>query len=298
MSWVLLSVIASIFFALRYVIIKKYLSDVDTLLLAFSTRIFGVLYLLPFLFVFEVNNVSSILFWKTIIITSVLTAAASIMQLNAIKKYELSSSVPFLSFIPLFMIFTVYIIFDEFPNKNAFIGIIFLSIGGIIINQDKPGSNKNLKSFLLKNFGSVLFFGVAIIFGITTTLDRLAINDANCGGFTYTFFWHLFSALLFSFIFLNFKKSRTYIKEFKQNITGFVLQGLFGITAFLCQMMAVEFARKIEANVLYIKAITLLQLFISVLFGLFLFKEKNAIIKIIGSIIMLSGALIVILYSK
>jgi len=297
MLWIWLSLIAAFFFAIRHVIIKKYLSNADVLLTAFIYRFFSILYLLPLLFFYDLVKIVSIKFWIVTLFTAILTAGASIMQIKALQKYDLSSSVPFLAFVPLFMILPVYFLFHEVPDLFSFFGVILLSAGAIVINS----TNKNGLFLFFRNFitnkGSILFFGVAIIYGISTTYDRVAILEAENSGFTYTFYWHVISVFLFSLIFLNFKKIPFYISDVKNHIKGFALQAFFGIAAFFMQMLAVEFAKNVNANVLYIKAITLFQLLVSVFFGIILFKEKNAIYRIIGAFAMIIGAIIIIIVS-
>ena len=297
MLWIILSLTASIFYALRHVVIKKYLKDVDTLLMAFSYRFFSVLFLLPLLLVLNVEPTTK-LFWIITFSTAVLTAVASILQIKAIQKYELSISVPFLAFVPLFMVLSVYLVYKELPEYYALIGIFILVAGSFILTA----GNNNGKWYTVRNIfqskGSVFFFIVAVIFGITSTIDRIAIEDVMNDGFTYTFYWHILSTILFSFIFFNKRKNKLYLAQVKMYIRGFVLQGVFGITAFLLQMLAIEKAFQLEANVLYIKAITLLQLLISVVFGIFLFKEKHVRNKLLGAVVMIIGALIIILSKK
>jgi drug/metabolite transporter (DMT)-like permease len=295
MSWIILSLLSALFFAIRYVIIKKFLSNVNTYLMAFSYRLFGVLYLLPLLYWFKLENLDSALFWWITILTALLTAVASIMQLKALQKYELSTSVPFLAFIPLFMLLPVYLLYQEVPDWRSLWGIVMLSIGAILINRNKE-SRFGLKQ-LLKSKGSLLFFGVALIFGVTTSLDRIPIKEAMNSGFTYTFMWHIVSTILFAFIFFSGKRTE-HVREFKLNLMPFALQGLFGIIAFTCQMWAVEVAKDLNANVIYIKAITLLNLLFSVFFGYLIFKEKNLFYKLSGAVLMLIGAFVVIYFSS
>jgi drug/metabolite transporter (DMT)-like permease len=133
---------------------------------------------------------------------------------------------------------------------------------------------------------------------LTSTIDRTAIEEVKNNGFTFTFYWHILSVFLFSFIFRNTKKPREYIVQVKTHFRGFVLQGIFEVSAFLLQMLAIENAFQLNANVLYIKSITLIQLLISTVFGLWLFKEKNAVNKLAGAIIMVAGATIIILSRK
>jgi len=293
--WILLSLNAALFFALRYVVVKKYLNGVDTYLLAFSARFFSVIFLLPLLPFNSLKGLCSINFWAVIITTSLLTAAASIMQLHSIKNYDLSSSLPFLSFIPLFMILSVFLIFKELPSFQSIWGILLLTVGAYILNIGKNYSILSPIKNLLKDFGALLFFGVAVIFGLTTTLDRIGIENAGNSAFSYSFFWNIFSVLLFSLIFLNRKKNRLYFSQTKKNIIPLTVQGLFTIIAVYSQMLAIELAKGISANVIYVKALTLLQMFIGVIFGILIFKEKNILFRIIGSALMLAGAVIIII---
>lgn len=335
MSWIHLSLAAAFFYAFRYVIIKKRLSSCDTAVITFAARFFGALFITPALFFIKTPpGASSPLFWKTILATSTLTGVASMMQFHSIKKHDISSSLPFLSFVPLFMVFFVYVIFGELPDPRAAAGIIFLCAGAFVINRGSPTplASRNAETTPLqhltaapphcssvsqphcssltaasphcsslvsfKNPGAVLFFAASIILGLTTALDRLAIVESGAGGLAYTIFWNIFSALLFSLIFLDDKKRRIYIEQIRSHLGFFTLQGFFGIAAFAFQMLAVECARDISANVIYVKTLTLLQLLIGVIFGIAMFGEKEPGRKIAGSLIMLSGAVIITIFAK
>ncbi len=297
MLWIILSLAASVFFALRHVVIKKYLSHVDVYLMAFAYRFFSVTFLLPLLFFLKPESTTPV-FWLITAVTAVLTAVASVLQIKAIQKYELSVSVPFLSFVPLFMIFSVYFVYRELPEFYALFGVLVLVAGSIILTARNDNNHTNYLRKIFHSKGSVYFFIVAIIFGMTSTIDRIAIEDVHNNGFTYTFYWHILSVMLFSFILFRPKKYPQYIQQVRSNFTGFILQGLFGVCAFLLQMLAIEKAFQLDANVLYIKAITLLQLLISTIFGVCLFKEKDARNKLLGAVIMIAGAILIILSRK
>jgi len=59
-------------------------------------------------------------------------------------------------------------------------------------------------------------------------------------------------------------------------------------------MYELEYAKNVNANVIYIKAITLFQILIIVILGIIMFKERNAIFKIISSLVMILGAIFII----
>lgn len=58
---------------------------------------------------------------------------ASLFKLYAIKKYDLSSSVPYLSFVPLFMIISVFTIFGELPSFLALTGVVVMAAGAFAV---------------------------------------------------------------------------------------------------------------------------------------------------------------------
>ncbi len=294
--WIAASLNAALFFALRFVYIKHLLSHVSSGVLALSGRFFSLLFLLPLMPFKSLAVPDAPLFWKTIAVTASLTVIASLLQLKAVKKYDLSSSLPFMSFIPLFMVISVYLIFGEMPASSTFPGVVLLCAGAYII-----GLERNMSLFLpfknlLNNRGGLLFLGVAFIYGFTTTLDRVAIDSAGGGAFAYSFYWNLFSVGLFLMMFFNVKKAAHYRREIKTNIFHLAVQGFLGIVAFYSQMIAIEGAQHVAANVIYVKALTLFQMLVGVLFGIFFFREGNARSRLAGAFFMFAGAVILILF--
>jgi len=296
MGWILLSLNAAFFFALRYVVIKKYLPGVSSVVLAFTGRLTGLVMLLPLLLWQDAPVGNVFLFWSVVAATSILTAAASLMQLHAVKKHDLSSSIPFLSFVPLFMIAGVYVLFGETPTLRSLAGIVMLALGAYVLNMERGMALTAPFSALAANRGGMLFLGVALIFGVTTSLDRVAIDTAGGGGFAYSLYWHLFSVVLFAMIFMNRAKAPGYVREIRRSVVPLVVQGAFSIIAFYSQMTAVELAKNVEANVIYVKGLTMMQLFIGVMFGVTLFGERNAPSRIAGSLLMIGGALFMMLF--
>lgn len=296
--WINLSLLAAAFYAARYATIKKYLSGQDTLFIAFVSRAVGALCMLPALRFCAPASLDAPLFFKVIAATSVLTAAASVMQIHAVKKYEMSASVPFLSFVPLFMIVFVYAIFGEMPRRASLAGVLLLCAGGAGLNFSGDASVSGLAGSFLKSRGSVIFFCVAAILGLTTTLDRLAIVDAGGGGLYYSVCWNVFSALLFALLIAGRRKAPQYLAALKQKAAPLIMQGVFGIAAFALQMTAVEYARNVSANVVHVKSLTLLQAVFAVAAGIGLFGEKGAARKIIASGAMAGGAALITLFFR
>ncbi len=293
--WIIASLNAALFFALRFVYIKKNLSHVNSGVLALSGRFFSLIFLLPLLPFNSIEVSDTGLFWKTIAVTATFTVIASLLQLQAVKKYDLSESLPFMSFIPFFMIISVYLVFGETPDPVSLWGVIFLSIGAYVIGIEKGKSIFQPFRSLAVNRGGLMFLGVAFIYGFTTTLDRLAIDSAGGGAFGYSLYWNLFSAGLFLTMFLNVKKAPRYWHELKSEAGHLAVQGFLGIVAFYSQMLGIQWAKNVAANVIYVKALTLLQMLLGVVFGIVMFRESNARSRLAGALLMFMGALLLIL---
>ncbi|HOT76390.1 MAG TPA: DMT family transporter [Candidatus Wallbacteria bacterium] len=289
MQWISLSLIAAFFYALRYIFVKKYLSQASSLVITFSVRFFGALLIAPLAFVIQARDVNAGLLMTTVLATSVLTAVSSVIQFYSVKNYDISSSLPFLSFVPFFMAFWVYIIHGALPGKYCIIGILLLCSGAYIIGRQNAGHTKQPAA----GGGAALFFVSALILGLTTVLDKTAIESAGAGGVIYSICWNAFSALIFSPLFFAGKNSNLYISQFKSHFRHLFIQGVFGITAFAAQMLAVEYCRNSASNVVYVKSLTMLQIFFAVCISSVIFAERGASDRIPASALMIAGAAVI-----
>ncbi len=300
MLWIGLSVLSAFFYSLRYIVIKKYLGGASSFVIAFSMRFFGALAIAPFAFVPGGGAIDGKLFWAVILATAALTGISSLIQFHAVKNFEISASLPFLSFVPFFMTFWAYLIFGSLPGIYSALGMLLLCSGAYSLNREKeagggPGAAgagpEGLRGFL--NGGGALFFASAAILGLTTVLDKLAIENAGAGGLRYSICWNAFSALLFSPFFFMRENYRSRVSQFEAHLGYFALQGVLGIAAFAAQMLAVEYCKHAAANVIYVKSLTMLQILFAVVIASFALGEKNGKRRAAASIAMAAGAALV-----
>ncbi|HOD41182.1 MAG TPA: EamA family transporter [Candidatus Wallbacteria bacterium] len=289
MQWISLSLIAAFFYALRYIFVKKYLSQASSLVITFSVRFFGALLIAPLAFVIEARGFNANLLMATVVATSVLTAVSSVIQFYSVKNYDISASLPFLSFVPFFMAFWVYVIHGALPGKYCLAGIFLLCSGAYIIGRQNAVHDRAPAA----GGGAALFFISAIILGLTTVLDKTAIESAGAGGIIYSICWNAFSALIFCPLFFAGKNSKIYISQFKSHFLHLFIQGFFGITAFASQMLAVEYCKNSASNVVYVKSLTMLQIFFAVAISSVIFGERGAGARITASVLMIAGAAII-----
>lgn len=295
MSWVAFSLLAALFYALRYVLIKKYLSGASSFVIAFSMRFFGALASAPLIFLAGPGRIEGRLFWAVIAATGVLTGISSLIQFHALKNFEISSSLPFLSFIPFFMAFWVYLIFGSLPGIHSSFGMLLLCSGAYALNRAAaPAPGEKARTGAPYAFGGgALFFISAAILGLTTVLDKLAIENAGAGGIRYSICWNAFSTILFAPFFAAGARRRGYMRQFRSHLGAFALQGALGAAAFCCQMLAVEYCRHAAADVIYVKSLTMMQIFFAVVIAASAFGEKSGKAGIAASAAMIAGAAVV-----
>ena len=191
------------------------------------------------------------------------------------------------SFTPIFLIFTSFILLNEFPSIFGIIGIFLIVIGSYIINI-----NKTRKNFLdpfkeiFRNKGIFYMLIVAFLWSISINFDKLVIlNSDTIFGSSIV---HLFIGL--TFLALSYIKKKNIKKEYKKNLNKIFVTGL--VFAIMIILINIALTMQIVPYVISLKRLSIL---FSIFYGGLIFKEKNIFRKSIGAFIMLIGVILIIL---
>lgn len=285
MVWFVFAFLAALFSALMAVFKKKSLKDVDEYFVGWSWRFFTVLFLIPLLLFtkFEFGDK----FWIALLIGGSLNAINTIIIVKAIKESDISITMPMISFTPLFILILSPLIINELPSFTGLIGVLLIVLGAYFlkIKEIKKGLLVPFKS-LFKEKGPRLMLLAAFIWSITSIYDK--IGTLNSSPILWSFLMNLFIVGLISPIMLY--KSKNKISLLKTKFYYLIPIGLFGAAMAVSQMTAVSIG--IVSYVISIKRTSIL---LSVLFGFFVFKEKNIKPRLMGAIIMILGVLLITL---
>lgn len=289
--WIGLALLSALFTSARHLYIKRHCSQIPAEMLIFFTRGLGAMLYLFIAIQKSIVIFKPLVFWPVTLLTVFLTALATILQIRMIQKHPVSLMVPLLSFIPVFMIPWTLILFREIPTLLAFLGILLVCAGAMLLQLSKPGKYlKNIqKIYNDKQFWIMIF--VASLLGLTTTLDRVAIEASS--PLTYALLWSLISTFVMAF--LTFRKSVNLSKSGWINHHS-ILQGIFWAGAFLCQMIAIGKTLTIPSGVTYVKMITLFHILLSVVVGGVYFKEKYLLKRLLSTLMMIAGAGFVLMF--
>ena len=212
--------------------------------------------------------------------------SASLLYMKALKIGELSVVAPLTSFAPIFMVLTSVVVLGEPPSKTSLLGIVLVSLGSYILGI------KNLQKGLLRPLTEVLLskpgiytICAAFIFSLDTSVAKISLRYTDIYSFS---FWY---TLLFAAIFIILSKildRPISPKKIALRKEAIIIGILFGLGT-------ISFMKAIEAtNISYVSAIGKVNMIISVIYGRVFFRERNFKNKLIGTIIILAGVILVI----
>jgi drug/metabolite transporter (DMT)-like permease len=179
----------------------------------------------------------------------------------------------------------------ETISPAGLIGVLLIACGGYTLNiaEMRKGLLAPLMA-ITKERGSLYMIGVALIYSLTATLGKLAIQHSSPLFFGIVYYGALALALTPLAIFKNREKRALWPRS--GAIKASLLPGFCQATGIFAHMIAISLTQ-----VAYMISVKRLSLLMGVLYGYLLFKETNIRQRLAGAILMMIGfALIVLLH--
>ncbi|MDT0646521.1 EamA family transporter [Zunongwangia sp. F260] len=271
--------------ALKDITSKFNLHYIDEYTAAFSMHLVQSILLAPLIFYFGFEEMTPRFFWA-LLASSVLQLIVILLYFKAIKRSELSVTVPLITLTPLFMLLTSPILIGEFPSLLGIVGILLIVAGTYISNISE--NNKNFFApfaMLVKEQGPRYMLLVAFIWSITANIDKIGVEE------TSPVFWSFSKdfVILFYLIPILAIKSKKPLSQINKRKWPLLLVGFFRSASVLTQMFAIQFI--LVAYVISIKRAS--SVFI-ILFAFFYMNErKNFRNRLIGIVIILIGLFVI-----
>jgi len=190
-----------------------------------------------------------------------------------------------LAFTPLFLLITSPIILGEFPSSLGIFGIVLVVAGSYVLHlqERRKGFWEPFKN-LVREKGSRYMLMVAVIFSISANMDKVGVIHSS------PIMWIFSLNLLLSIALWGIMLKRT--TDIQQQMKGawpfLIAVGLCNGLALIFQMMAIQMTL-----VPYLIAVKRTSVFMTSLFGFFLFKEKRMRERLIGIVMMVFGVLMI-----
>lgn len=267
--------------ALKDITSKYNLHHIDEYTAAFSMHLVQTLLLLPLILYFGFEAMSPRFLWA-LLASSILQLGVILLYFKAIKRSELSVTVPLITLTPLFMLLTSPIIIGEFPSAVGVVGIVLIVVGTYISNISED-PKKIFAPFvsLVKNQGSRYMLLVAFIWSITANLDKIGVEE------TSPIYWAFSKdfVILFYLIPILAIKSKKPLLQMNNRKWPLLMVGFFKSTSVVSQMFAIQFI--LVPYVISIKRAS--SVFIILFAFLYMNERKNFRNRMFGILIILLG---------
>lgn len=279
MLWFVYAILGAITSAVYYALIKKYLKNIDQLVLSGGVFICCSAMLFALSFARGIPTLGEDFMWS-VIASSILNILAAYLSFKALKLTDLSLAMPMISFTPLFMIGTSFLILNELPSQAGIIGIIIIVAGSYVLNTTNSTKLLDPLKEMFQNRGVMLMLTVGFIYSFTANFDKVVVlnSDAYFSGASVIGIMGLF------FLALTIKKQ--HLKNYKAYILPAVALSLSGI------FVNTAFQMEIAPYVISIKRLSIL---FGVLIGGLLFKEDHLPRRLTGAAIMAVGVVCILL---
>ncbi len=282
MSWLVYSFLSAFSLATSDALSKRAMKEHNPTLIAWVRLEYMVpplLVIAPFIAIPQLDTT----FWLIVILALPLDILAYVLYIEAIRISPLSLTMPFLALTPTFLIGTSWIMVGEFPSDPGLLGILLITTGAYLLNVHaaKEGIWGPLHA-IRRERGSLIMVGVAFIYSITSNLGKIAINHSSPLFFSVSYF------TLLAIVFYIYALARGEAPRLFSQPRKFAPIGFFYAMMVITHFLALELTK-----VSYMISIKRTSLLFSIFYGYVMFKEENIRERLLGSAVMLSGAVLI-----
>ncbi len=229
-------------------------------------------------------------FWLIIAIDVPLLIYTSILLIKDEKIAPISTTLPLLSFTPVFLILTSYLFLGELPNKYGIIGIILVVIGAVLLKGEevRQGLWKRIRH-IFSTKATLYILIIAFIWSFNANFAKMAMMRSSVE-------YYLFVVTLLEAVAMNVWLFTKHRHDIKKVTKGHLL--LLLSAAAITAIANIAFLNGLETIfVSYAIAIKRAGLIVgSIVFGAIVFKEKNIKYRIAGAAVMLFGIAFILVF--
>lgn len=242
----------------------------------------------PFLGVIELNHLSKT-FWINISLASLFDVAGWMFLVLSLSKTDLSVFGPLNAYKVVVSMLLAMLFLNEIPSVQGFLGVLIIIVGSFFLMPPVPTHQANRLINLLSDKGVRARFLSIVLFSVGTIFLKKSVGDG--GALATMIFWSLIGLpliLISNYFFLPHKIQQE-IKATKPHLYSILL---IGLTVFFMQYLTLLLLE--HMLVAYALALFQLGMVLQVFIGYRVFNEKNILRKLLASIVMMVGSLLVL----
>ena len=291
MEWYILALMSAFFSAAAAVLQKKVLFKEKALSFVTVLAIFNLIIAIPFFFYIQAGSLT-FLNLGVLLLKSILGALAFLCVMLGIKNLELSHALPLLVLTPGLVALFAFFILGESISALALLGMILLLGGTYLLQLGEHVKPSEPFKIFLRSKGHRYIVYALILFTITSLLDKALLSNFKLPLNAFMGFQHLFYAL----IFLSIVIFSGGIKDFKGTFKGtwkWILVIAFVTIAYRYAHLS---AIKSASSVALALSMKRTAVFFATIIGGRIFKEHDLKKRILATLIMVIGAVLVIMF--
>jgi drug/metabolite transporter (DMT)-like permease len=209
------------------------------------------------------------------------------LYFRALQVSPLSLCVPFLSFTPVFLIPTGFLVLGELPPPVKLLGVLLIVIGSLAMHRRLFAVSWLAPvRAIIQEKGSRYMLTVSFLFSITNPLDKKLVLMSDV--FTESVAYGL--GLVLAFFLMGKMQRADFGAAIRQNVKWVALAGLFDAISLLFQLASYAYIAVVISV-----SIKRAGIILAVLAGWLFFREREITDKLIAASVMFCGVLILYL---
>ncbi len=293
MGWILPSLGAALFTALKDSTSKKSLQSLDIGVVGVGNRLLGVFWLLP-LVLWEGAPVLHSGFWSALALGGGINFITTLLYLRALQIAPLSQVMPLLAFTPVFMLVTSPVMVGDRISGWGLLGVILITCGTYAL--DLSSWRKGWWSLLIspwQNMGSRYMLAIALLWSVSSNYDKLGTQASSPAFWCFSMNlavglalipWVWWRAGLSNQAVTRSEHFSAHKQLWFRSLPALLLIGLLGSLAYVAQTYALQ-----SGPAPYVVALKRCSILFSVVFGGLFFQETQWRTRFAGATVMLAG---------
>lgn len=255
---------------------------------AWGMRFFAAIVLMPFVLLIRPHGFpTDQWFWIATAGSVAINTVTSVLYMHAVQTSPLSLVLPIVTLSPVFLLVTSPLINHEMPSALGILGILLTTCGTYALNLHKASEGVFAPiTSLWKEKGTRSMLLVAILWGVSAPLDKLAIRHAD--PYWYTAISSSCLALVLFPLMLRFGQTKLALSG--RGLKYLTPIGVLSAASSLCQFTA--FSMILVPYAVGIKRTSVLW---GVVWGKLIFKEERFRARLVAAVLMVAGTVVILI---
>jgi drug/metabolite transporter (DMT)-like permease len=292
-TWLLLAAGTAVLYAFHGAWSKRVSTRVGPVLAGWTLFAFSLPLFLVYLALTGVPELGP-RFWWVVGGNSLLNLAAATLFLSALRAGDLGITYPLLALTPLFVIPVEWVLLGVLPGPWGVVGIVLMVVGIYLLNfgERRAGLLAPVVA-LARSPGARLALGVALLWSISGTLDRVAVLESSAAFYGSCLAGAL-SVLFVPVLWVRGRTTRWGSDEAGTSPAGARMLTIHGVLFALMFILQMEALRLALAS--YVLSIKRTGAILAVLLGWAAFREASLRHRLLGTAITVAGATVLVVW--